>query len=309
MVTSLAERVKQSSDPALALELLAATTARAHVEAALSVLKRSALGERTLDDRARPVLRERLNFYFENTEKDRGATLREALVRLLVGINHPDDLDLYLRAVEVFEGIPPVPKIDVAQMLRAAALVGISEVDAELAQLHAVRLLSDVGNTSDFSGEPALTALHLLVRYERWQPIYQYALLVDGYKPEYADVVSRALESLPGDFPAALYAAAARRFIERDGAVEQTGIVGYVVEHRREELYPLLEQIVAATRSGDLHRYAVIQMAAARDPALNEMLFALAKRCPVERAPNFVEALELVPGSDAVLKLLRGRTK
>ncbi|MFN8448039.1 MAG: hypothetical protein U0521_05490 [Anaerolineae bacterium] len=82
-----------------------------------------------------------------------------------------------------------------------------------------------------------------------------------------------------------------------------------MVEHRREELYPLLEQIVAATRSGDLHRYAVIQMAAARDPALNEMLFALAKRCPVERAPNFVEALELVPGSDAVLKLLQGRTK
>lgn len=304
MVTSLAERMKQTGDPALALELLSATTARSHVEAALNLLKRSALG-----DRARPVLRERLNFYFENTEKDRGATLREALVRLLVGINHPDDLDLYLWAIAVYEGIPPTPKIDVAQMLRVAALVGISEIDPELAQLHAVRLLSEVGDTSDFSGEPAQTALNLLVRHERWQPIYQYVLLVDGYKPEYADVVSRALESLPGDFPAALYSAAARRFIERDRAVEQTGIVGYVVEHHREDLYPLLESIVAATHSGDLHRYAVIQMAAVRDPALNAMLFGLAKRCPIERAANFIEALELVPGSDDVLKLLKSRRK
>ena len=126
------------------------------------------------------------------------------------------------------------------------------------------------------------------MRYERWQPIYQYVLLIDGYKPEYADVVSRALESLPADFPAALYAAAARRFIERDQPVEQTGIVGYMVEHHRAELYPAAgtdRRQDAAT--GDLHRYAVIQMAAARDPALNELLFALAKRCPLERDRQF----------------------
>lgn len=301
-INELAERLKQTGDPALALELLGATTARSHVESALHVLSRAAL-----DDRARPVLRERLNFYFENTEKDRGATLREALVRLLIGINHPDDLDLYLRAVAVYEGIPPTPRIDAAQKLRVVGLIGISEVDPDLAQLYAVRLLSEVRDTSDFSGEPALMALNLLVRFERWQPIYQYVLLVDDYKREYADVVSRALEAFDGDFPAALYAVAVRRFIERDQPVEQTGIVGYVVEHRRAELYPLLEQIVASTRFDDLHRYAVIQMAAARDPALNEMLFALAKRCPTERVPHFVEALELVPGSDAVLKLLRGR--
>jgi hypothetical protein len=304
MVTSLAERMKQTGDPALALELLNATTARSHVEAALRVLSTAAL-----DDKARPILRERLNFYFANTEKDRGATLREALVRLLVGINHPDDLDLYLRAIEVYEGIPPTPNIDVAQKLRAAALVGISEVDTELAQLHAVRFLSDVENTSDFSFEPALTALNLLRRYERWQPIYAYLLLVADYRAVYADFVSQTLESLPADFPAALYRAAAERFIEQDSAVEQTGIVGYVVEHRRAELYPLLEQIVASTQSGDLHRYTVIQMAAARDPALNELLVALAKRSPLERVTNYIEALELTPGSDAVLKLLNARKK
>ncbi len=278
MVKSLAERLKQTDDPALALELLSATTARGHVEAALSVLRRS-----TLDDSARPVLRERLNFYFENTEKDRGATLREALVRLLIDIGHPDDRDLYLRAIAVYEGIPPTPQIDVAQKLRSMALIGVVGIDAELAQLHAIKFLSEVGDTSDFSGEPALTALNLLVRYERWQPIYQYVLLVGGYKPEYADVVSRALEAFDGEFPAALYAAAARRFVEGDRAVEQTGIVSYVVAHHRAELYPLLEQIVSATQSDDLHRYALIQMAAARDPALNAVLFALAKRCSLER--------------------------
>jgi hypothetical protein len=300
--TELAERLKETSDPAVALELLGATTARSHVEAALAVLRRS-----TLNDRARPVLRERLDFYFENIDKDRGAMLREALIRLVSDINHPKDLDLYLRAIGIYEGIPPTPKIDVAQKLRSAALIGVAGVDSELAKMYAVKLLSEVGVTSDFSSEPALTALNLLIRYEAWLPIYQYLLLIGGYKPEYADLVSTALESFAADFPAALYAAAAQGFIERDQPVEQTGIVGYVVKHRRTELYPLVERIVAATRSSDLHRYAVIQMAAARDLALNEVLFMLAKRSSLERLGNFIEAVEMVPHSTDLLKLLKKR--
>jgi hypothetical protein len=305
-ITELAERLKETGDPAVALELLGATTARSQVEAALTVLRRS-----TLNDRARPILRERLDFYSENIDKDRGATLREALIRLISDINHPKDLDLFLRAIGTYEGIPPTPKIDVAQKLRSAALIGVAGVDADLAQMYAVKLLSEVGVTSDFSNEPALTALNLLIRYESWLPIYQYLLLIggSGYKPEYADLVSSALEAFSADFPAALYAAAAQGFIERDQPVEQTGIVGYVVKHRRIELYPLLERIVASTRFDDLHRYAVIQMAAARDLALNEVLFMLAKRSSLERVPNFIEALELVPHSTDVLKLLRKRKK
>ncbi len=301
-VTELAAQLKESHDPQVALELLSATTARSHVEAALNVLRHAELG-----DKARPVLRERLIFYFDNTDKDRGATLRETFVRLLLDIGHPDDRDLYLRALSVYEGIPPTPRIDVAQKLRTAALIGLAGIDPERAQLYAVKLLSEVGDTSDFSGEPALTALNLLVRYERWQPIYQYLLLVRDYKPEYADVVSHALESFPADFPAALYTAAAQPFIERDQPVEQTGIVGYIVEKRRADLYPLLEQIVTKTRYGDLHRYTVIQMAAAREPALNQMLFALAKLTSLENVPNFIEALDLVPGSDETLKRLHSR--
>ncbi len=304
MVKALAEQVKQSGDPALALELLSATTARSLVEDALAVLRRS-----VLDDSARSTLRERYTFYAEHTDKDRGATLRENFVRLLVGIGHPDDLDLYLRAVALYEGVPPTPQIDAAQKVRTAALAGIAMIDGELAALHAVKLLGEVSDASDFSGEPALTALNLLVRSERWLPIYQYALLIDGYKAEYADVVSRALESFPADFAAPLYMALAQRFIKRDQAVEQTGIIGYVVDHRRADLYPLLEQIITTTRSSDLHRYCVIQLAAARDPALNQLLFALAKRCPLDRVPHFVEALELTPGSDEVLKLLRKRER
>jgi hypothetical protein len=303
-ITELAERLKESGDPALALELLAATTARSHVESALVVLNRATLG-----DKARPALRERLDFYFAHPDKDRGATLRETLLRLLLEIGHPDDRDQYLRGLALYEGIPPTPRIDVAQKTRTAALIGLAGIDPDLAQLYAVKFLSEVKDTSDFSSEPALTALNLLVRYERWHPIYAYLLLLGEYKPEYADVVSRALESLPADFPAALYAAAARRFIERDGAVEQTGIVGYVVEHRRADLYPLLEQILSKTANGDLHRYAVIQMAAARDPALNAQLIALAKLSPLERVGNFTEALALVPGSEETLALLRKRKK
>jgi hypothetical protein len=303
-ITQLADQLKSIGDPAIALRLLAATTAPSHVEAALAALSRA-----VLDDSARPVLRDRFDFYMDYTDKDRAATLRETFVRLLAGIGHPDDLDLYLRALSVYEGVPPVPKIDVAQKLRSAALAALAEIDSDLAQLYAVKFLGEPGETSDFSSEPALTALNLLIRYQRWQPIYQYLLLVGSYKPEYADVVSRALETFDPEFPSALYAAAAERFIERDQPVEQTGIVGYVVEHRRAELYPLLEQIVASTRFGDLHRYAVIQMAAARVPALNALVFALAKRSSLEHVPNFIEAAELIPNSDEILKLLRARKR
>ena len=303
-VTELADQLKESGDPAVALQLLSATTARSHVEAALSALKRA-----VLDDNARPVLRDRFNFYMDHIDKDRGTTLREALVKLLVGIGHPDDLDLYLRAVSVYESVPPAIQIDVAQKLRAAALAGAAEIDSELAQLYAVKLLSEIADTSDFSSEPALTALNLLVRYQRWQPIYQYLLMVGGYKPEYADVVSRALEAFEADFPAPLYTAAAERFIDRDQPVELTGIIGYIVERRRADLYPLLEQIVSATRNSDLHRYALIQMAAARDRALNTLVFTLAKRAPLEYLPNFIEALELIPNSEEILNLLRTRTR
>jgi hypothetical protein len=303
-VTELADQLKETGDAALALELLSATTARSHVEAALSALRRV-----SLDYNARPILRERFAFYMGHIDKDRGATLRESFVKLLVGIGHPDDLDLYLRALSVYEGVPPVMQIDVAQKLRAAALAGAAEIDTELAQLYAVKFLSEVSDTSPFSSEPALTALNLLVRYQCWQPIYQYVLMVNNYEPEYADVVSHALEGFEADFPAPLYTAAAERFIARDQPVEQTGIVGYIVEHRRADLYPLLEQIIASTHNGDLHRYTLIQMAAARDPALNTLVFDLAKRAPLEYIPNFIEALELIPNSEDLLKLLRARQR
>lgn len=303
-VSELAEQLKATSDPAVALELLGVTTARSHVEAALHLLASS-----KPHDRARPVLRERFDYYSENPDKDRGATLREALVRLLIDIAHPDDLDVYERAIAVYEGIPPVPSIDAAQKLRAAALVGIADIDHDLATLYAVKLLSELRDTSEFSGEPALTALNLLVRYQRWHALFHYVLMIDGYRAEYADVVSHALEKFNPDFPPALYAAAARRFIARDQAVEQTGIVGYVVENRRAELYPLLDEIITTTRSHELHRYTLIALAAARDPALNHLLFALAKRAPLERVSSFIEALELVPGSDDLLALLRTRRR
>jgi len=220
-ITELADQLKETGNPTVALQLLSATTARSHVEAALSALRRA-----SLDDNARPVLRERLVYYFDNKDKDRGATLREAFVKLLIDIGHPDDLDLYLRALSVYEGVPPVMQIDVVQKLRAAALAGAAEIDSDLAQLYAVKFISEVSDTSPFSSEPALTALNLLVRYQRWQPIYQYVLMINDYEPEYADVVSRALEAFEADFPVPLYTAAAERFIARDQPVEHFEIPG-----------------------------------------------------------------------------------
>lgn len=304
--TELMQRLKQATDPtqkgALALELLQASRKREMVDTALAALESADPG-----DSARPVLRERAQFYFEHPAKDAGGLLREKLLRLLVNIGHPDDLSLYLRGAACYES---QLGLDVTQKLRAVALIGICAVDPPLGRAYAVRLLGEP-DTSPLSGEPSATALNVLASLDERLPVFGFIRLAGRALIEnrLSDLVGKAFELLGAAFPATLFAELAAEYSALDVSPVSAGIINAIIERRDAALYPLLEQIITQTRDADLHRYGLIMMAAARDDTLRDRLYALARFSPLARVDHFIEALELTSGSarDSLLDSLRAR--
>ncbi|MDD9955272.1 MAG: hypothetical protein OXP68_03525 [Anaerolineaceae bacterium] len=274
----------------LALELLERSRRREHVDAALRALEGC-----DLDDAARPLLRARALHYFEETRRDNGALIREQLLRLLLGIGHPDERDLWLRALHCYEIEPMMG--EVTQNLRAIGLVGLAIHEAELAQLHALRLLHEPESASRFNSEPALTALNLLAQQEQAQLVYAWLLSSASEALDLAldELVGRALESLGNDFPADLYRPLLEQFARRDRALVSMGLATHIIESRSESLYDALETILIKTRHDELHHYILVLLAGARDDELERRLLALAKLSPPRRRRNFLAALELLP--------------
>jgi hypothetical protein len=306
------QQLRDETDPEracdLALELLRDHRERQIVDTVLLKLKNCRLGES-----ARAVLRPKCLYYLDNSERDSGCDIRDALVRLLVDIGNPADLDIYLRGVEVHEQLRGV---DVGQTLRAASLIGIGMIDPSLASAYAIKLIADLVDTSRFSGEPAITAIGLVREQGNGLPIYQFLLMLahipDPPFPQVKvapEVESKGLELLDADFSAALYREIAEPYIKVDRVIPQVGIVVYIVSNRRDDLYDLLETIVQNTHHDDLHRYTVIEMAASRHTPLIDLLYHLAGTCAPKRIANFIEAVELTtdPRRDNLLAILKKR--
>ncbi len=304
--TALLQQLRHSEDPdearEIALELLSSSRKREMVDAALRTLEQS-----DLDDTARSVLRQSAHYYFDNDSKDNGALIREKLIRLLADLDHPDDCDLFLRGLNTYEVEPFMG--EVTQNLRAVSLASLAAHQPELAHIYATKLLSEIDSTSQFSGEPAVTAINLLVQHEKTLPIYQFLLLggLDALEAGQNEVVGKALESLGAKFPAALYRDLCTLFVKRDRAVVSMGLLTHIIENQVSDLYDVVDDILTSTRHDELHHYGVLLLAASRSDALVQRLFALAKLSPERHVPNFIEALELVPGpaKDDLLESLR----
>lgn len=291
--SALLQQLRQTGDPALALQLLAISRSREAVEAALRTLETE-----PLDDRARPVLRAKFDLYASGKLRDSAALVREKIVRLLSSIGHPDDADIYLRGVNTYEAQPVT---DVTQGLRAASLVALALVNADLAAIYATKLLGELSETSAFNGEPAITAINLLAQQGHTLAIYQFVLLagMDVIDSGHHETLGKALESLGPLFPVPLYTELVDLFGPRDRALVNMGLITHIVEQRITELYARLENLISSTRHDELHRYGVVMLAAARDDTLAALLFRLAQVSPPHRRANFIEALELVPGEKA----------
>ena len=306
--TALLQQLRQEENPDtardLALQLLEMSQKREMVDAALRTLEQA-----DLNDNARPILRQKAEFYFDNDHRDNGALIREKLIRMLADLGHPDDRDLYLRGVDTYEIEPFMG--EVTQNLRSVSLIGLAINDPDLAYLYATKLLGEIESTSQFNGEPAVTAINLLYQHDKTLPIYEFLLLggTEAVEAGQNEVVGKALESLGGRFPVDLYRALIDLFVERDRAVVNMGMVTHIVEHRVEALYDKLEDIITYTRHDELHNYGAVMMATSRDDAVIARLYGLAKLSSQHRLANYIEAIELIPGDDKdeMLEMLRKR--
>ncbi|MGB1287292.1 MAG: hypothetical protein ACPG7F_12205 [Aggregatilineales bacterium] len=290
-----------------ALALLDVTSSRQHLDMALLTLASEQV-ICLLDDKHRAVLREKALFYFnEPPAKDKAGMLREKLTRLLVHIGNPADKDVYLAGVKTYY---KQPATDVAQNLRAAALAGLATCDRETACLYATKFLGE-DDMSVFNCEPAVTAIEVLARFNQILPIYGFINMRGTHfaGTKRGEAVAKAFEALPDDFPVNLFEAATTAFIEMDAPVVCTGILEAILVRREADLYGVIDDIINHTADMDLHRYAVIATAAARDDRLTDMLYRRARMSPREMLHNFIEALELTyhPERDDTLKMLQKR--
>ena len=290
----------------IALQLLAKTNSRQILDECLRALTSPAVIA-TLDESHRPVLREKCTSYYEDSKRDKAGILRESITRLLVHIEHPDDLDIYQLGVDTYY-LQPVD--DVAQNLRAVALAGMAPIDSALACIYATRFLGEPF-TSVFNCAPAMTALDVLVASHQRLPIYQF-LLQSGAsmaRTGRGELTGKALESLGEDFPLRLYAQLIDQYQELDQPTASMGIINWVIERRAEELYDRLESVIMTSKDVDLRRYGLVMMAASRDDELGERLSRMSRIAKLDDVPLFIEALEICqhPERDATLARLRQR--
>lgn len=304
-----------------ALTLLAVTVSREYVDLALGTLRREDVAD-TLSDAHHAALRAKAEYYFEHDDKDRGGLIREALFHLLIALGHAEDLDLYRAGTTIYHRQPAT---DAAQNLRAVALSGLFSIDRDLACAYAVRLLGEP-DTSTLNGQPTMAAIETLLAGGNILPVYHFVLrqgtafITQGM----GEVVTRAIEALGRDLPRPLFAELGEHFLALNSPSALSGIASAIIEGRMDDQYPLVGRIIATTQHDDLHAYALILLAAARDSAPVAMLYRLARvfdeqqrnrRRPAERARgstdrtrarNFVHAIELTLGNerDALLTLL-----
>lgn len=306
---TLYQQLKNAETPAerrdAALILLDSTTQRQYIESAISALKDVI---DTLTEDHRPIFRNKALYHFaQSQEKDRAGMIREAMLRFLVHIGHPDDEDLYLRGVLAYHRIPVV---DRAQNLRAAALAGLATTNPTLAQFYATRLLGEP-DTSEFNSEPSLTAIDVLAQFNNRHPIYLFILLkgVTFAQSPSSEVTAHAFEMLGDDFPIELFEEVAIQYIDDDISTAAPGIIDYVLQRGDDALFPLIERVLTKTADSDLHRYAAIMLAASRQDNLIEILYRHARLSPRNRLTNFIAAVELTqhPERDDLLNLLQAR--
>ncbi|MBN2302912.1 MAG: hypothetical protein JXQ72_00455 [Anaerolineae bacterium] len=308
----LRRQLRAATDPAdqcrLALDLLAATRSREHVDSALNALKRESVIV-WLDHSHRPALRDKALYYFEHDDRDRGGLVRESIIRLLAHIGHPADTDLYIRATGIYHRHPTT---DTAQNLRAAALEALNGVDGSLACAYAAHLLGEP-DTSDINSEPSFTAINVLAQWGRLLPVAVFLRLAGRQfiSKGLGELVGRALEVLGGDdFPRALYGEIAAEFAALDVPVVCMGIVSAIVEGRITDHYGLLRDLLHRTKHGELHRYGLILLAGSRDDTLITLLYDLIRECPDRWRSHCREAVALTPESadrDRVLAELDNR--
>lgn len=279
LAASLGEQV------AFALELLASERGLQVSQAALQVLEENPVPA------ARPVVLERYVYCdASGNKRDPGGYLRSAILRVLRQIPRRDDIALLERAAWTYEFMPGAD--EVCWSIRANALIGLSDLDPELASYHSVRLLYDA-NTSKMSGEPAVTAARILAVQGRVLPLYAFAI---DPTPRSSEARSEALRSLT-HLPDSLLPSLVEKHRDSDDGIVLVGLFDLLLEHPAGAAFTdFIRDFLRATRLHDVHRYLVTTIVARRHQALLPSLRELARtESDPRKLENLTEALSLSP--------------
>lgn len=228
-----------------------------------------------------------------DARNDPGCVVRTELIRLLRGHALAADVPLLDAACRTYEFVPP-EKDEVAGGVRGAALLCLGDLDPNLAEYHAVRLLTDK-YTAPMSGEPAVTSVRLLRERDQLLPLYGYAAGASGTQVEVLAECLRSLTVVPGSV--------ARELVERhlhDESNEQVllALFDLLLEHPdRRGTAGLVLDFLRTTSRIDLFRYVVTAIVAGRDPDLLDLVQELgAGFSPgTPRGEILAEALALLP--------------
>jgi hypothetical protein len=211
-----------------------------------------------------PLRRRFFDLAEDGLHRDVDCELRAAIVRALRALDSHADEDVAEAGLRTVQTTPPAMK-DVAQPLRAESLLLLAQSDPERADYRAAELLSDP-HLSEFSGEPALTAIRLLDRRGQLLPIWALARR-PGLQ---VDALAQALASLR-EAPKDLQLEALREHlawaVPQGESGEPTALVAAeaIVLNGLEDGYELVLDLLRQTPNLNLFRY--LAMTALRSDA------------------------------------------
>src|SRR5262245_35148167 len=249
---------------ALAVEIVAGERSHRALEPALKLLEPDPPVE------ARQPLRHRFfDLAEDGLHRDVDCELRAAIVRALRSLDSHADEDVAEAGLGTVQPTPPSMK-DVAQPLRAESLLLLAQSAPERADYHATELLSDP-HLSEFSGEPAVTAIRLLARRGQRLPIWALArrpgLQVDALAQAFA-----SLREAPADLQLAALSEHLAASVPRGEAGEPTALVAAeaIVLNGLEDGFPLVLDLLRQTPNPNLFRYLAMQALRSDAPRLRQ---------------------------------------
>lgn len=253
---------------ALAEEYVRTSTNMEVLRPALAVLQERA------DPDARPLLHDKYAWCEQAPERnDSGGFIRSSIIRALRPMVQPGDLPLLRRGLVSYQR---VGLYDVCAELRGAGLLALNDLDPDLAGLYAARFLRDPENGN--SGEPALSAIKVLVAQQNLAPVFAYASWPGGD----GDLMGEALRSLV-DLPESLVPFLIEAHASSENEQVLLGLYDLLLGHpARASWRGVIEDFMTRTRLLDLYGVVAMQIVVTRDGDLIEMLRELEKH---ERDP------------------------
>lgn len=227
---------------------------------------------------------------------DPGAHLRIAVARLLLIGGDARDVDIGLGAAGTYE---KAMGVDSTANLRSLGLRIIAAADPDLFPYVAVEHIND---SSDFSPEPANTALQLLAGTGNQLSVYQW--IVSGRRD--AALVEAALDLLD-DAPSVVMSRCLTQ-LTLDATAKKdepllTKLAETIVKRELDESYPALRSILQSGISKELYGYLALLFAGTNRPVLLAVLEELLE-ADILRRPAILEALRIrtTPEQAAILR-------